>query len=178
MAPRSRDDGLTIELITEGWEVFVRQLLKGMPKEVEEVAIRKVAIDFLAAVIKKTPKDTARAQAGWQSYLIDHGLPSPVSGDPEAIIQGTAEGTWDERFTSRESWIEIINAVEYIIYLEYGSSGQAPAGMMRLTFREFQAGDKLTKELQERFRKEIIKADKKAKEAARAALRKREAKGG
>jgi hypothetical protein len=168
---RPQDDGLTIDFVTEGFEEFARQLLLGIPKRVEPIAIKKVAIDFLTAVIKRTPVDDGRARAGWQSYLVDHGIPVHLGDvDAKAVAEGTAEGTWEESFTKREAFIEIINAVNYVIYLEYGHSKQAPAGMMRITFKEFQAGEKLTDALREEFRKEIIKADKKARAKARAAL--------
>lgn len=168
------EDGLTIEFVTEGFEAFVRSLLTAIPHEVEERAIRKVAIDFLSRVIPRTPVDTGRARAGWQSYLLDHGHASPVTGrDPQAIVEGTAEGTWSEKFTQREAFVEIVNAVEYIVFLEYGSSDQAPAGMMRITFKEFEAGDRLTKALREELRGAIRKADREAERTTKAALRRR-----
>ena len=55
----------------------------------------------------------------------------------------------------------LVNAVDYIVILEFGGSDQAPAGMMRLTFRELQAGETLTKALRDELVREIIATNRK-----------------
>jgi len=165
-------DGLTFDLITDGWEAFVKDLLRCVERD-EGKLVRKIAIDFVKAVIPKTPVDQGRARAGWQSYLLDQGMPIRISGrnvTEQAVVEGTAEGTFREEFSRDDAFVEIINGVSYIIYLEYGSSDQAPAGMVRITFREFEASEKLTKEYRAMLRDEIAEANKAADAAARRAL--------
>lgn len=169
-------DGLTIEWETTKFERFVRELLRGVEHEMLPKVIRKVALDFLAGVIPRTPVDTGRARAGWVSYVESHGQMVQITGPnvtAEAIAQGKEEGSFREQFTRREAFVEIINAVEYIVILEYGHSDQQPAGMMRITFREIQAGQDLTKELAAEFRKQIREADRKAGRTTSAALARR-----
>lgn len=49
-------------------------------------------------------------------------------------------------------YVEIINGVDYIIFLEYGYSGQAPHGMVRVSMRELRKG-KLPQDMSKRFQK-------------------------
>lgn len=59
------------------------------------------AEELFDEIVRRTPVDTGRAKEGWELYK-----------DPRGNIQ-------------------IINDVDYIIYLEEGSSNQAPSGMVR-----------------------------------------------
>lgn len=177
---RTHGDGLSFELVIDGWEEFIRTLLDGIERD-QPTAIRKVAIDFLGSVIPKTPVDTGRARGGWQAYLIAQGVPVRVTSQKPgggragafseaAVAQGIAEGSYEEEFSRTDAFVALINAVEYIVYLEYGSSDQAPAGMVRITFREFEAGENLTDALVEMLQDNMAKANEEARRAARTAL--------
>ena len=121
-----------------------------------------MAFEFIKRVIQKTPVDTGRARGGWMSYLLANGQPSNGGGsNPIAIAQGISAGSFEEKFTGSEQFIILVNAVDYIVILEFGSSGQAPAGMMRLTFRELQAGDTMTDEMRKALEAEIIATNRK-----------------
>lgn len=113
------------------------------------VSIKKIVIDIFSRVIMRTPVDTGRARSNWVV-----GLNSPASSpasrldtDPGPV---TPTGMGKSKAKSRmimkvktasventKSYI-LTNNVIYAIRLEYGwSRKQAPAGMVRITVREF-----------------------------------------
>ena len=78
-------------------------------KVVEKAAqelVRKFSLETLARIQLRTPVDTGRARAGWRLENLDTLM------------------------------TVIVNDVEYIVKLEYGSSQQAPEGMVILTAQE------------------------------------------
>lgn len=111
--------------------------------------IRKVAFDLGARIIMRTPVDTGRARANWvlgigaptildaTDKIDSHKAPVNSRGLGRSIaktelLQGLAGFDATEGKT-----IYITNSVPYIGRLEYGSSKQAPQGMVRLTAAEF-----------------------------------------
>lgn len=109
--------------------------------------IRKIAFDLGARIIMRTPVDTGRARANWvygigapvltTVDLVDrkgsvNGSGAGQSAAKDALLEGLS--TFD---ASSEQSIFIVNSVPYIGRLEYGSSKQAPTGMVRVTVAEF-----------------------------------------
>ena len=155
-------DRLTLEFETEQFRRWTEDLIRGMEKDGAERALKAIAFKFISLVIPKTPVDEGRARGGWMSYLLANGQPVSTGGsDPTAIAEGIAAGSFQERFSRSEQFIILVNAVEYIVILEFGHSDQAPAGMMRLSFRELQAGETLTKEVRRELVREITKTNRK-----------------
>ncbi len=153
---------LTLEFETENFRRWTDDLLRGMEKRAAGQALRTIAFEFINRVIKKTPVDEGRARGGWMSYLLAHGLPGSTGGsNPKAIAEGIAASSFRQNLNGSDQFIILVNAVNYIIMLEYGHSSQAPAGMMRLTFRELQAGETLTEELRKELVKEIAATNRK-----------------
>lgn len=175
--------GVSLQLETRRFRDWTRAMLKEVPRSMRDVALKKIAFDFLERVIKKTPVDTGRARAGWTSYLIEKGgrdvavsatsAPPPGGGDAnpnrDAIAEGRAESSFREGRALGGPFIVLVNAVNYIVFLEFGSSGQAPAGMIRLTFREMRAGASLT----EPMREALVAALKQANRTSRARVRRK-----
>lgn len=96
---------------------------------------RAVSLQVLVGVVMKTPVDTGRARGGWQ---LDVGgftdrpfLPMDKSGGD--TIRRESANLGRLRFGGV---VTIANPVVYAIYLEGGSSQQAPQGMLSLTLRE------------------------------------------
>ena len=148
----------------------MRDFASGMEREAAENALNKIAFDFLARVIKNTPVDTGRARGGWTSFLVAAGVGtgSVRQGagskfSQEEVAKGLSESSFQKSFGSRKPFILITNAVQYIVALEFGHSDQAPAGMMRITFREMQAGQTLTKALRKELREQFKKANRRAR---------------
>ena len=133
------------------------------------VILKKFAFDLLKKIITKNPVDTGRSRAGWYVAMEQLGgkdwfvarktKPRRVSsGDPKGYSEsevsiGKRLGSYKEKLTGAVKWIELVNGVDYIIYLEYGYSLQAPYGMVRLSMREIGKG-KLPKDLGKEYQKE------------------------
>ena len=95
---------------------------------------KKVAFQVLTGVVLKTPVDTGRARGGWQLDVgAVSGAPERLDKDGSAIFADAARKLGALRFGER---VAISNNVTYIIYLENGSSDQAPQGMVAITLDE------------------------------------------
>lgn len=84
-----------------------------------ETIVRRVAVDLHGRITLRTPVDTGRARAGW-------GLGEVPSVPGIQPITGHQP-------------VYITNNVPYIVYLEQGSSQQAPIGMVRVSLAEIEA---------------------------------------
>lgn len=115
-----------------------RDIIQGVEKEVE-TARKKVTLKLFSDLIKATPVDTGRARAGW---MVSAGRPSneaPPEGqqsypEPDATNALVA-------FQDNEPFgvIWIVNNVSYIVALDEGHSGQAPAGMTSIALNNLRS---------------------------------------
>jgi len=121
---------LSVEIEQENFNAFVNKFLRESKKEAD-IVIKKIALDLLRRVIMKNPVKTGRARSGWYPALDGLGGKSPPGGEREGKYVEHLKGTLDK-------YVLLINNVKYIMYLEYGSSSQAPAGMVRVSLREMQ----------------------------------------
>jgi len=98
---------------------------------------RRIGLAALTSVVLKTPVDTGRARANWQAGPTTSESPLDVldklGGD--TVERGRAAASNQRPFQP----FYIFNNVEYIGYLEEGSSEQAPQGMAALTVRELES---------------------------------------
>ncbi len=78
------------------------------PADVENVFRKEVGKTY-RVIVDRTPVDTGMARSGWRLE---------VASDNPLVMR-------------------IVNAVPYSLYLEYGWSKQAPAGMLRVSILEF-----------------------------------------
>lgn len=105
-------------------------------RQAEQVC-RKISLDVLSRVIRKTPVDTGRARGNW---LVEQGN-MPTSHDPN-VTDTTGANALSEGSSVVKEWdianvLYLMNNVPYILRLEDGYSKQAPAGMVKLTLREY-----------------------------------------
>ena len=87
--------------------------------------VRKVSFDIWNDVTRLTPVDTGRARASWnvsEEYANLAVKPKSYEGSGQGVA-GKISGKKD---------VIISNNVEYIVFLENGSSTQAPSGMTKL----------------------------------------------
>lgn len=158
-------DMFSTKVETRNFNKHIRKFLKDSNVSVE-LGLKKFAFDLLARIIKKTPVDTGRARGGWiysaeklmegmaGKSFIASAKTSNYSSKSED--DGKRLGGYSENFRGPNKWIEIVNGVNYIIYLEYGYSGQAPFGMVRLSMREMRKGElprDMSKDLQKSWNK-------------------------
>jgi hypothetical protein len=101
-----------------------------------KTVIQKITMEAFERVVLKTPVDTGRARANWSPAV---GAPTTASY-PEKMDKsgGTAIAAAQK---AAFDWncigsIYLCNNLPYIGALEYGSSRQAPAGMVRVTLGE------------------------------------------
>jgi len=100
--------------------------------------------------------DTGRARAAW--YTSMKGLAGQFDfssgvGDENKVAEGKKQGKFIDKTKNRfNKYVELINAVKYILFLEFGSSQQAPGGMVRISMRKMRG--KLPKSLGKEYKKD------------------------
>ena len=176
-------DGFDLELDIEGFRQWTEAAIKDAEKEVGTKVLRALALDFIRRVIEKTPVDFGRARAGWTSFAVSLGRSPRIAAGSgkgrapgvttsgkglrlsasEEQAQGLKEGSFRQNLKGSSQFIELINGVPYIVHLEFGSSRQAPAGMMRVTFKEMQAADVMTKQMSRDLQASWIRVNRKLK---------------
>lgn len=105
-----------------------------------DTQIRKSTIELFGSVIKMTPVDTGRAKGNWQC-TIGTAASSEINRD---------DGSKKDSLSGSKAYEEVVktvppagnvvwlaNNVPYIRSLEYGSSQQAPSGMVRVSLERF-----------------------------------------
>lgn len=105
--------------------------------ETMDEVFRRVMIEIGTTVIRLSPVDTGRFRGNWQFTIDAPSSASLDSYDPEGhetIAQLVAEA----QHLSYGQTAYLVNNLIYAIPLEYGHSGQAPAGMVRITLAGFQ----------------------------------------
>lgn len=124
----------------------VNRSLEALNKEIDEaigkatpeqvvVIQKKLVLDLLTRLVKKTPVDTGRARGNWQVSITEF---------PDTFVEVTDKdggSTIDEglaELTNLQPYalVYITNNVPYILYLEGGHSGQAPEGMVAVSLSE------------------------------------------
>lgn len=98
--------------------------------------VRKIMLDVFKGVILKTPVDTGRARANWQATI---GGPSSGTLDSEDKTGQMAISGGSKAIAAMKEFspVFLYNGLPYIGRLENGWSGQAPAGMVKITLAEY-----------------------------------------
>ena len=110
------------------------QATKGLTEDDLLTLQRSISLDLLARVVEKTPVDTGRARGAWVV-----GISRPSTGLGRSNKRGfgpVVAGAAKIRSAKPFGVIFISNNVEYIEFLENGSSAQAPAGMLAVSLEE------------------------------------------
>lgn len=121
-----------------GFAIDVRRFGARTAAQVD-LARRKIALDLFRRVIERSPVDTGRFRANWQTTvgerargtreLFDNGsaaLAGPSAAEALAVITGAP--------VSGDLWLA--NNLPYAVPLENGHSPQAPEGMVLLSMLE------------------------------------------
>ena len=123
-----------------------------------ELIFKKICFDLFGRVIARTPVKTGRARANWQlgvnklpTGTIESGFEKRKTGKKGGLeggkwkaATGVAGKVAGEALKGMDTLTikdaaYLANNVEYIGPLEYGTSQQAPRGMVRVTVAEFDA---------------------------------------
>jgi hypothetical protein len=109
------------------WNRTVQRFAALTPTKVASV-VRQMAMWLLARCRARTPVgDPARWSPYWQDKV------------PQGYVGGTARAGWHlegEDYTGDQPRAWVVNAVPYIVMLEFGWSKIAPQGMLRISLRE------------------------------------------
>lgn len=133
----------------------VDDFANSIPGTVDEI-VKKLAIDTFSGIVEKTPFDTGTAKRSWNIAVgrADPSVPEKakddddddddVGGDSlksqiELLKQASAISALSGYKASTGQFIWITSNLNYIIYLEGGSSTQAPEGMVSTTLQEVKA---------------------------------------
>lgn len=110
----------------------IRRFMRVATEDQASIATRAIGLRVLSGVVMRTPVDTGRARANWQTSL-GQGSGQPLDAEDTAggatIAKGAAVIGQQRGFTP----IHLENNVPYIGKLEDGSSTQAPDGMVSNT---------------------------------------------
>lgn len=95
-----------------------------------------VATDVGQSVINLTPVDTGRALSNWNAGI---NAPDDVYRETEDPLDSKTSARLAGEFQSLKfgDTAYITNATPHVPFLEYGSSKQAPNGMIRITLARF-----------------------------------------
>jgi len=149
---------MTVE--TKNFNKHIRHFMKGS-SIATDLVLKKFAFDLVARIIKKMPVDLGRARAGWFVAMDKLGdgravaMRHPSTERTDKVSQGRSEGRLTDHTgpMHMNKYIEIINGVSYIVFLEYGFSKQAAYGMVRVSMREI-GKKKLPQDMAEKYRDE------------------------
>jgi len=140
----------TVEFETRKFNQFITNFTRNVSRDKVPLAIKKFAVELLRRILLKMPVDTGRARAAWYASMEGLGvsfnlqrkgpLKAQRGGNLGSVSQGMQEGSFVDNLKGPTPYVELINGCPYIIYLEYGWSGQAPWGMVRISMREMRGG--------------------------------------
>lgn len=103
--------------------------------------VRKISLELLTKIVRRTPVDTGRARSGWDLTVgrMSTWVPPEVKKGKKAGGARLAEGAAEAAGIDGRQIVYILNNVEYIEFLENGTSQQAPAGMVQVSMAEVAA---------------------------------------
>ena len=150
---------IKMQIETEEFNSWMREVIT-RNRVSTGLGIRKVALDLLSNILMpepygRHPVDTGRSRAAWYPSMEGLGgkfnFESGVRKGKSKVAEGIQEGSFidNTKGSTSDKWVELINAVSYILFLEYGHSQSAPVGMVRISMRKMMG--RLPAEINERF---------------------------
>ena len=118
------------------WQRTFGQARNNIVRRMTDVQ-RRIALDAFGRVVRRTPVDTGRARGSW-GVAIGQPRPGPRDREDKDGSQAMAEVQNAIATMQLGDRIFLVTSLEYMPVLETGSSGQAPAGMVRITRNEIQ----------------------------------------
>lgn len=112
------------------------QAFGDLVQEEADQVFRIVATEVGQSVINLTPVDTGRALSNWNAGI---NSPDDVYRETEDPLDSKTSARLAGEFKSLKfgDTAYITNATPHVPFLEYGSSKQAPNGMIRITLARF-----------------------------------------
>lgn len=129
---------MSMKLDTKGFGRAIRKFASSY-KGSREQAARAIFFRLLEKIILKSPVDTGMMRGGWGAtpgVIIPKANPAPPKKD--RTEEGKKLSEFTEETTGTRIRLTVINRVPYAVYLEEGSSKQAPFGMVRISAKELE----------------------------------------
>jgi hypothetical protein len=127
--------GSAMRLETQRFNRTVTRVLLPRAKVIAADAIQLIALEVDRNIMLGWPVDTGRSRAAWAPYAATFGEGIPGSTGTPQELEGQSQGDFEKKLGDTRPSIKLINGVEYSPYLEAGSSGQAPQGVVRRVLR-------------------------------------------
>lgn len=114
-------------------QVFALELRKLIEraKVAPEVVVRKATLDIHSSVVDMSPVDTGRFKGNWNIAYGSPDLTVTTDVDPSGSETKSKALAAAASYSGQD--VYITNNLPYATPLEYGHSGQAPQGMVRVT---------------------------------------------
>lgn len=130
--------GFSITMETKQFNKVVSNMISGVSSTKGASALVKLGLGLLGGIMQKSAVDTGRSRAAW--YVSFNALIGKTGGrtrspKDDAEREGMKAGSVLMKLSGFKKRIEMTNAVEYIMMLEYGWSKQAPYGMLRISMQ-------------------------------------------
>lgn len=123
---------MSANLSAASFEVDLRAFIKKAELDAVTV-VRRIALEVWKEVTGRSPVDTGRFRAAWMTNLDEASDVVP----PEGTYAAPAAP--DLSAATLKNRIFVTNGVSYAVFLEEGSSQQAPAGIVRVSLAQVQA---------------------------------------
>jgi len=104
------------------------------PKKIDK-ALQDTAVETISKMIDRTPVDTGAAKYHWFMRLTPSERFDKARVDPSGALP-KARAKRDVKLFKVGGKVYLINSAPYFIYLERGSSTQAPQGVVAITMQE------------------------------------------
>lgn len=138
---------MSLRAETKRFSRFIGRFIERNRNQTAEEALLALGIHLLGKIVLHNPVDTGLSRAGWSAAGEMLGVPVPqgrIGGDPppKTVLEGpiriSAKHKGEAKLDKNGARVTLTltNGVEYTIDLEYGSSTQAPFGMVRISMRE------------------------------------------
>jgi len=112
----------------------IRAFEKTIPDKIVTLH-KKIVLEAVRRVVNRTPVDTGHARRNWQ-VTIDTPAEGQLDGTDKEGRATIARGLAELAGLKADCVVWLSNNVDYIEFLEHGSSGQAPAGMLAVTVND------------------------------------------
>lgn len=122
--------------MTTDFERSIENFIK-KAKRNPELVVRQITIKLYSQIILASPVDTGRFRMNWQVSNTNPATGILIADDPSG---SRAIGRMTHYVTTSPEWENFCftNNLPYAEKLEFGSSQQAPQGMVRVTVSRFQ----------------------------------------
>ncbi|WP_256806841.1 HK97 gp10 family phage protein [Pseudomonas kurunegalensis] len=118
---------------------FTERLSQFRDQTIEDMTevFQRVMIEIGTTIIRLSPVDTGRFKGNWQ-LTVDAPATASLDNYDREGHDTIAKLVADVQHLSYGQTAYLVNNLIYAIPLEYGHSGKAPAGMVRITLAGFQ----------------------------------------